>query len=32
MPDVDRALAELRADGTLAQLSEKYFGSDVSGK
>ncbi|WP_224401122.1 amino acid ABC transporter substrate-binding protein [Pseudonocardia sp. ICBG1034] len=32
MPDVDRALAELRADGTLRQLSEKYFGSDVSGK
>lgn len=32
MPDVDRALAELRADGTLVQLSEKYFGSDVSGK
>ncbi|MCM3846116.1 amino acid ABC transporter substrate-binding protein [Pseudonocardia sp. DR1-2] len=32
MPDVDRALAELRADGTLKQLSEKYFGSDVSGK
>ena len=32
MPDVDRALAELRADGTLTQLSEKYFGSDVSGK
>ncbi|ALE79604.1 L-cystine-binding protein TcyA [Pseudonocardia sp. AL041005-10] len=32
MPDVDRALTELRADGTLKQLSEKYFGSDVSGK
>ncbi|GAA1387999.1 hypothetical protein GCM10009613_24730 [Pseudonocardia kongjuensis] len=30
--DVDRALAELRADGTLAQLSEKYFGADVSGR
>ncbi|WP_455566158.1 amino acid ABC transporter substrate-binding protein [Nocardia salmonicida] len=28
--DVDRALAELRADGTLARLSEKYFGTDVS--
>lgn len=30
--DVDRALGELRADGTLAQLSEKYFGADVSGQ
>ncbi|MEU6700164.1 amino acid ABC transporter substrate-binding protein [Pseudonocardia sp. NPDC046786] len=30
--DVDRALAELRAEGTLAQLSEKYFGADVSGR
>ncbi|MFD3746949.1 amino acid ABC transporter substrate-binding protein [Nocardia sp. NPDC058633] len=28
--DVDKALAELRADGTLARLSEKYFGIDVS--
>ncbi|MGW8649741.1 amino acid ABC transporter substrate-binding protein [Nocardia salmonicida] len=28
--DVDKALAELRADGTLARLSEKYFGTDVS--
>lgn len=28
--DVDRALAELRAEGTLAELSEKYFGTDVS--
>ncbi|MCA2211019.1 MULTISPECIES: amino acid ABC transporter substrate-binding protein [Nocardia] len=28
--DVDRALAELAADGTLARLSEKYFGTDVS--
>jgi len=27
---VNKALDELRADGTLAQLSEKYFGSDVS--
>ena len=31
MPDVNRALDELRADGTLKQISEKYFGSDVSG-
>ena len=29
--DVNRALDELRADGTLKQISEKYFGSDVSG-
>ena len=29
--DVNRALAELRADGTLKQISDKYFGSDVSG-
>lgn len=28
--DVNRALDELRADGTLKQISEKYFGSDVS--
>ncbi|MFC4123367.1 transporter substrate-binding domain-containing protein [Nocardia rhizosphaerae] len=28
--EIDRALAELRADGTLARLSEKYFGTDVS--
>ncbi|MFC4373100.1 amino acid ABC transporter substrate-binding protein [Nocardia halotolerans] len=28
--DVDRALEEMRADGTLAELSEKYFGTDVS--
>lgn len=27
---VDAALAELRADGTLAEISEKYFGEDVS--
>jgi len=27
---VDEALADLRADGTLAQISEKYFGVDVS--
>jgi L-cystine transport system substrate-binding protein len=28
--DVNRALGELRADGTLKQISEKYFGTDVS--
>lgn len=27
---VDGALEELRADGTLAQISEKYFGADVT--
>lgn len=27
---VDQALADLRSDGTLAQISEKYFGSDIS--
>ncbi|MEV8250381.1 transporter substrate-binding domain-containing protein [Microbacterium sp. NPDC076768] len=27
---VDVALEELRADGTLAEISEKYFGEDVS--
>jgi L-cystine transport system substrate-binding protein len=27
---VDKALADLRADGTLAEISEKYFGEDVS--
>jgi cystine transport system substrate-binding protein len=29
--DVDRALEALRADGTLAEISEEYFGEDVSG-
>ncbi|MGI5131346.1 amino acid ABC transporter substrate-binding protein [Pseudonocardia sp. CA-107938] len=29
--DVNRVLGELRADGTLKRISEKYFGSDVSG-
>ena len=28
--EVDGALEELRTDGTLAQISEKYFGEDVS--
>ncbi len=28
---VNKALDELRADGTLAKLGEKYFGQDVSG-
>jgi cystine transport system substrate-binding protein len=27
---INTALGELRADGTLAEISEKYFGSDVS--
>jgi L-cystine transport system substrate-binding protein len=27
---VDKALAQLRQDGTLAKISEKYFGADVS--
>ncbi|MBF0672328.1 MAG: amino acid ABC transporter substrate-binding protein [Salinibacterium sp.] len=27
---VDEALSELRAEGTLAEISEKYFGEDVS--
>ena len=31
MPDVNKALDDLRADGTLKNISEKYFGSDVSG-
>lgn len=30
LADVNRALDELRADGTLRQISEKYFGTDVS--
>jgi L-cystine transport system substrate-binding protein len=29
---VDKALEALRADGTLARISEKYFGVDVSGQ
>jgi L-cystine transport system substrate-binding protein len=28
---VNRALDQLRADGTLKQISDKYFGTDVSG-
>lgn len=28
--DVNKALDELRADGTLAKISDKYFGQDVS--
>lgn len=27
---VDKAIDELRADGTLAQISEKYFGADIT--
>jgi L-cystine transport system substrate-binding protein len=30
IPDVNKALDQLRADGTLKTISEKYFGSDVS--
>ena len=30
--DVNRALGELRTDGTLKKISDKYFGADVSGK
>jgi cystine transport system substrate-binding protein len=29
--EVDQALASLREDGTLARISEEYFGEDVSG-
>ena len=29
---VDEALQALRADGTLARISEEYFGEDVSGE
>src|SRR6476661_6547219 len=29
---IDKALGELKADGTLKKLSEKYFGSDVTVK
>ena len=27
---IDQAIEELRADGTLKELSEKYFGTDIS--
>ncbi|MDR1768898.1 MAG: transporter substrate-binding domain-containing protein [Propionibacteriaceae bacterium] len=30
LPAVNQALSELSADGTLAQLGEKYFGKDIS--
>lgn len=29
-PAIDEALDELRADGTLAEISEKWFGEDVT--
>lgn len=29
---IDKAIDEMRADGTLKTLSEKYFGSDISSK
>ena len=28
--DVDQALADLRADGTLAEISQQWFGADVT--
>ena len=31
-PAVNKALAELKADGTLKAISEKYFQTDVSVK
>mgnify|MGYP002622448262 CR=1 FL=1 len=30
--EIDKAINELRADGTLKSLSEKYFGSDISSR
>ena len=27
---IDKALADLKADGTLAKISQKYFSADVS--
>ena len=30
MDEINLTLDELRADGTLAKISEKYFGADVS--
>ena len=29
---VDKAIEELRNDGTLSELSNKYFGADISSK
>ena len=31
LPELDRALAELRADGTLAEISQKYLKADATG-
>ncbi|MDR1264273.1 MAG: transporter substrate-binding domain-containing protein [Propionibacteriaceae bacterium] len=31
LPALNQALAQLAADGTLAQLGQKYFGQDISG-
>ncbi|MGO8646501.1 transporter substrate-binding domain-containing protein, partial [Rhizobium ruizarguesonis] len=28
--DIDKALKELKADGTLANLSQKWFGEDIT--
>lgn len=30
LAEINKAIEELRADGTLAQISEKYFGSDIT--
>jgi cystine transport system substrate-binding protein len=30
LADIDDALADLAADGTLAEIGEQYFGVDVS--
>ncbi len=30
LASIDEAIAKLRADGTLKQLSEKWFGADVT--
>lgn len=31
-PKVNKALKQLRADGTLTKLSKKYFGTDITQK
>ncbi|MGO5000280.1 amino acid ABC transporter substrate-binding protein [Oceanisphaera sp. W20_SRM_FM3] len=32
LAEVDKALAEMRADGTLTQISERWLGTDISNK
>jgi putative amino-acid transport system substrate-binding protein len=32
LAEVNQALAEMRADGTLAQISEKWLGADITSK